>query len=736
MEANLSQPEEIVELSDSLKEAIRIIHRHLAMVISVTGVVFLGIGVITFRTPPKFRSTALISVGSQEETTLAAIGSGWRMIPLREASAYANAQAQLISGRTIGERVVRRIGPGSFVARVGPSLSSTIRRNIASLLGSKPESISVFENAVRVYLKNISVRYDRDSALLAVSYSDSDPRFTAKVVNTAIEVYKEYVREMGTETTSQTFEKLQRWVDDLRAEREKIKQQLLKLSESGKWTDATERALLEPLMELSRALSSVQISKASIQAQCEAFRSILESKDGVPLDSLPEVASDPLIQKIKQDELELKVQISSLLQRYGPDHPDIKTLQSQLSVIENIKTNLMKNVSEIQYQSLIHQLNAISQQEALLKARVRGEEELWRQRSRKRSQVEWLANDAKAIEDLYNAAVQKLKELELGKDSDIGVSRVQIYERAVEGKKVGPKTALNLILGLLLGLVAGVGLAFLYEYIDDSVKDPEILQSYVGVPLLGVVPIIGDKKTEPRDKDLFTHRKPRSSIAESFRAVRTSVSLSAPDGEIRRLLVTSALPQEGKTTTAIGTAIAFAQQGLKVIIVDADMRNPRIHTTFGIDPDAGLSNILAGQTEIDETVQETEVPNLSVIPCGPPPPNPAELLGTERATQVFEELGERFDLLVIDSPPVIAVTDPVVLAGKVDAVALVVLAGKTSRRSARHSVELLSQSRSRIIGAILNEIRRVHSVYDYGYGYGYRGYRYGYYKPQDEEEDD
>jgi capsular exopolysaccharide synthesis family protein len=310
--------------------------------------------------------------------------------------------------------------------------------------------------------------------------------------------------------------------------------------------------------------------------------------------------------------------------------------------------------------------------------------------------------------------MQRRKELESSSQMDIGT--VQIVDRAeIPTVPVRPRKMLNLLLAAALSLLCSIGLAFFLEYMDDSIRSHEDIERYVKLPLLGVIPAMKADGTTLEEKDRLSHLKPRSAISEAFRDVRTSLVYSAPNQESRAYVVTSAGPQEGKTTASTNLAIALANSGKKVLLVDSDLRKPRIHKTFGVDGGRGLTNCLVGQNSLQECVVQTEIENLSIMPSGPIPPNPAELLGSRKMKELISELKKAYDTVIFDSPPVVVVTDAAVLAAECDGAIQVIWAGHTSRKLVELGKEKVEAIGARITGVILNNVRSSHSGYYYYY---------------------
>jgi capsular exopolysaccharide synthesis family protein len=309
------------------------------------------------------------------------------------------------------------------------------------------------------------------------------------------------------------------------------------------------------------------------------------------------------------------------------------------------------------------------------------------------------------------------------------VSNVRILDRARPNPTpIRPSTSRNLALALVLGLLGGVALAFAVDYLDRSVTTQEQVEEQVGLTFLGIVPSL-ERSADGKVQDLYVHTVPKSAAAECLRAVRTNLLFMSPDKPLRKLLVTSSGPQEGKTTTATSLAITMAGSGNRVLLVDADMRRPRLHRIFGVRNDVGLSSLILGEGRLTETLCETAIPALFVLPCGPVPPNPAELLHTAAFQKLLAEMAERFDRVIVDSPPVGVVADAAVMSTHVDGTVLVLKAGRTSREVARKAVRQLRDVNANILGAVLNDLD-LHKYGQHAYYYQY-GYYYGDTKSSD-----
>ena len=350
-----------------------------------------------------------------------------------------------------------------------------------------------------------------------------------------------------------------------------------------------------------------------------------------------------------------------------------------------------------------------------------------------------LQHDADSNKQLYDGLQQKLKEA--GITAGLKSSNIRVVDPAlVPSSPARPQKARNILLALLVGLVGGIGLAVFREYLDNTVKSPDDIESLTGLPSLAVVPSLpamtaatnnGPNSTPELASggrvELLSYVQPKSQISEAFRALRTSLLLSQADHPPQVILVTSSLPREGKTTAAVNLAVTLAQLGDRTVLVDADLRKPGVRRALNINAprEAGLSSYLAGVSNLDEiTFAHPAINNLTVAMTGPVPPNPADLLSSHRMRELVAELRRRYKFVVIDSPPIMAATDAVILSAQTDGVLLVVRSGATPKEAFTRTRDLLAGVKARLLGVILNAVDS--SAPDYYYSYRYYPYAYGY----------
>ena len=456
-----------------------------------------------------------------------------------------------------------------------------------------------------------------------------------------------------------------------------------------------------------------------------------EAKGAADLISNPEVQKNESVMKIRDKLTELQSQRAALLQTYTTEWPDVKKLDAQIKPLEQAleaaKRQILASMesrykaAEATEKSLAQ---AYSQAHGVSTAQIQHELEL-------AAMTQNLTSD----EQYLNTLNQKERELKAtGTDKGTNVSVVS-YSR-LPHEPVGPQRTRNILVALALAFLAGIGLAFLLDFLDDTVKSLDDVDRYIHLPTLALIPAArsekrlreGDAPAAGASTALAMVEDVRSHVAESYRHLRTSLLLSSAGQAPKTILVTSSQPSEGKTTTAINTAFMLAQTGAEVLIIDCDLRRPRLHSNFNISNVRGLTNHLSGELPLDEVIQPFDKqPNLKLLPSGPIPPNPAELLGSEQMRQLLTSLGERFAHIIVDSPPAVSFTDASILSTFVDGVILVIHSGRSSRAVVRRAKQQLLDVGAHIFGIVLNNVKLDTHGYYYGGYYGRYYYKYGYY---------
>jgi capsular exopolysaccharide synthesis family protein len=576
---------------------------------------------------------------------------------------------------------------------------------------------------VKILQKYLRIEPVKDSRVVRIRYEDPDPQLAATIANAFADAYIAESLAVKSSTTQSASDWLEQQLEDLDK----------KLGESGKalfdfkrehdivatsWEDR-QSMVSQRLTAINDALIKARVRKAELQARNDAISNLAAAvRDGqVPLDDIGALTGNDAIEATKLRYLEARSDCADLRVRYLEDHPRLEACEKKLalarqSLQDEVKSALHSAEQEFREvgsteRNLFQLLNETKADAFSLNQHEREYVELKR------------ANDNN--QRLYDLVLKRLKDT--GVAGLLQVSNVRVLDRArPSGTPLRPNPKTNITLAVVLGLLGGIGLALLAEKVDTSIVSREQIEEVLGMAFLGIVPRMAPNK-DGTPQDLIVYNEPKSAVAECLRAVRTNLLFMSPEKPLRTILVTSSGPQEGKTTTATSLAIAMTGSGKRVLLVDADMRRPRIHRIFGRTNGAGLSSLILGDGTLEQVVLASGVPNLDILACGPVPPNPAELLHTTAFQRLIAEMSAQYDRVIFDSPPVGVVADAVVMSTLVDGALMVLKASATSKDVAAHGVKQLRDVNARLFGAVLNDL----DLEDQKYGQYSYYYRYGYY---------
>lgn len=493
-----------------------------------------------------------------------------------------------------------------------------------------------------------------------------------------------------------------RWMENEAREKEKeVKQAdeaLQKYKEKHVMAslDASQNVVLQAYIQAQSEYNRAQSeSLAATQAMQEVAR-LLEQ--GVALDTIPEIAANPAIRELKVQLAGQRASLEALLTRYKDKWPDVIRARDLIASLErSIQTEAQKI-----YESMRNQQQIARAKEARMLANLKEKEATVLEQNRLRIDYEVLQRKAEQTKLLYNQLLARLQEQDLSSKNLANNMRV-VDAATLPLKPVKPKTMLVLALGILGGLGLGLGLAFFVAYLDDSVKTQDDIEGHLRLPFLGYIPNI--RAANLAERDLHAHLQPRSAASEGFRTLRAALSLTPRGEKLHVVAFTSTVPSEGKSLCASNFAIVTAQSGHRTLLVDADLRRPSVHKSFQVHAPVGLADFLQnGVKSLDEIVHKTDVPGLDVICCGGIPANPSELIGSTRMQDFLAEIQKRYDRVILDCPPVSAVSDPLVISAKSDGVVFVTKFNKIRREHARRSVQRIQDAGIQILGVVINNI--------------------------------
>lgn len=628
---------------------------------------------------------------------------------------YLETQFKIIQSRAVSQRVVEKLGLNSDPDFLGVAkLPDDQRRRD---LMAKMDAVSRLQAKIRV-------EPIKESRVSVIKIEDSDPNRAALLAN---EVAQAYMDELLAQKLKLT-ENASKWLDEQRTSlSDSATSSELALYTYRKQADILaidDRASMvsQKLLETGKALTDAQLKIAGLKARVAAIRNVQQAQgaqDRLWAEALPAARESTNLQKLKDRLQTLKNECTDLQSRYLDGHPKLLECREKLGVAE---ADVERELSNLVV-SAEAELKEAVEKERNLRDLFEGSKAEAFDLEKKKVELDKFKQDAENAKRQYESVYKRLKDIELS--GALRTSNVKVLDAARPNLgPIRPNVPQGVLMGIIGGLVLGLGLALLLEFLDSSVSSQQEVEERLGLTFLGFVPSIPESPAG--SKDLHVFREPKSMIAECTRAVRTNLLFMSPDKPFKRMLVTSSGPQEGKSTTAINLGITMAQSGNRVLIIDTDMRRPRLHKAFGVPNDVGVSSLVVGEGRVEDALKSTEVPGLFVLPCGPVPPNPAELLHTKAFADLLNQLGEKFDRIVLDSPPVGAVADAVVLATQADGVVLVLKAGQTHREVAQRTVKALRDVKANIYGAVLNDVNLEKSKYgDYYYGYAYRYYGEG-----------
>jgi len=719
-----------------IREYWAVIRKRIWAIIFVATIV-MGLGALYLvNKPPIYEAEVTIEIrtaapqvlGSELEPVIdpAAGASYWSTLE------YYETQYRIIRSRAVAEEVVTALQLAEDFNFLGidPEADAEVRRQLLERIDPVAHLISM-----------TSVTSIPDSHLVAVSVQNHDPDLATLLANTIAEIYVERNERRQQRGTHAAFEWLEVERSELRGRVEDAELELLQYRRDqnihSASIEARQSQLNQHLASVNGLLDEAEAERRAIRAERREVRRARENGE-VAESSVPAVVNNPLIQSLKQEREQLRVELARLQSRYGERHEDVRGVSHALEDIEAAITREVENVLD-SYEVPLERAEARaselrSQRETILADMA--------ELSEAEPRYNQLERDIENQAEVLTMIERRYKETDLYRRQQ-DVNNIEVLDAAIVPEiPIAPRKSLIMAVAMLLGGILGTGFAFMLEVLDNTVRTQEDLERVLGFTFLGVVPSIKesqrDKVRERKEpfadllsRDLFIHGNPKSSIAECCRSIRTNLHFMSPDKELHRLLVTSAGPREGKTSTAINLATVIAQSNHRVLLVDTDMRRPRLHKAFGQENRVGMTNLILGELDYEEAVQKTVVPGLDLLPCGPIPPNPTELMHTDRFAQIVDDLSDRYDRVIYDSPPVVAVADAMILGQMMDGVLFVVKSGQTAREVVKRAKEQLDSINTPLLGAILNDLDLEDRAYRYHYYYSYYK-RYGQYYEEDE----
>ncbi len=714
----------------NLLDYLMVLRKHQWMILTFLLLVVSIVTIAVFRMKPLYIASARVEVDPESNNPLP-FQDGSTLGDYIDMDNYIDTQTKIIQSQTLAMVTIRSMDLPRF-----PEFGGDPKALVNTGPNEKEPPI------LGDFLSRLTVSRVPDSRLIEVQFAAQDPELAAEVVNAHLQNYKEENFKSRYDATMQASNFLSSELEELRQKMEKSDAAEVAYERNNQiWmVDATQNTTTQKLSQLSNSLTGVQTE----MAQKEAAYDLAHTDNG----AMVAAQSDPRVQGLMKEKETLDEQYAEALAQFGPNWPKVQVLKAQDEAVSTqlsaAKTDALRLID--------NQYHEIEAREALLERDLNQQEILANNMAQKLVEYNMLKHDADSNKELYDGLLEKLKEA--GITAGLRSSNIRVVDPAlVPSTPSEPRKTRDISLALLIGLVGGVGLAFLREYLDNTIKSPGDVQSLAGLPCLAVVPSFAGRngprslarisKSSAGGADVDTRvelvsvQQPKSLVSEAFRALRTSLLLSQAEHPPQVILVTSALPREGKTTSAANLAITLAQLGDRTLLLDSDLRKPGIRRALNLPNvhgrDVGLSSYLAGVAPLrDIIVQHPTVPNLDAIPTGPIPPNPADLLSSHRMAEAIEDLRQQYKFVVIDSPPIMAATDAVIISALADGVVLVVWSNETPKQAFSRTRELLAAVKGRLLGVVLNAVDS--GAPDYYYSYRYYPYSYGY--GEDEKGDD
>jgi len=720
--------EEEIHLRDYLDVIIR---RKWVVLITILAT-FSSVAIFTFATTPLFLATGMVKTSPTARNVTSFQSMEESFLKTQE---YISTQVKLLQSESLLQKLIvtmdlknnelftgekKDAESGGLLANLGRTISSLkemIRPKFeseASLILSEEAADQIaLDQYLRKVRKSLKVTPIKDTQLIEISIENPNAGLAADMANNLMELFLQSSMQSQIDNlrSAETF--LDKQIDAAKIKLEKSEKELNQFArQTGIVSlDSKLNLVMRQLEEINTALSqavTVRIAKESLYRQ--------SLKEGG--ESLPAVMSNELLNQLKKQYSELQAEYQQLSTVFKDEFPRVKKLKAQMLEVQNSYHQELQRVVE----SIRIEYEAALENENRLQKSAETQKQLAIELNDKATQYKILEREVDSNKEVYNSLLTRSKEIGATVGSDSG--HIEIIDRArppLEPYK--PKVRLNLLLGILLGSFGGIGLAFLLEYMDNTVKSPDEFSQRYKIPVLGLIPFIEHGAEEDRDLAFKVFNDPKAPLSEAIRTTMFSIELSTSELPPRTMLVTSVLPDVGKSTLSCNFCLSLLGTNAKVLLIDTDLRKPSLHKIFDIeDNSVGLSSFLAGTSTINDIIRKTGYPNLFFIPSGPIPPNPPELLASSRMRNFIATAAKQFDYIIIDTPPFHGFAEILILSSMVDGVILVSELNKTPRDGVEYFKKAVTNVGGRILGTLVNKAGKIGGGYRYygGYNYNYR----------------
>jgi succinoglycan biosynthesis transport protein ExoP len=704
-----------------LRDYLDVIFRRRWLIISFLMLTFISTLILTLSSPKIYKASSSIEVSPQDQKVTKFEEVVGTEIRVQE---FYQTQVDLLQNSELARRVIETLELAEnptvkelLEGNKNQGVVERIKKWLKTIISSDKEtesSAQISAEAVKQQrlLKfiedNFEVSPKRNSMLIDVSFTSPDRELSKDVVNAFVEEFVRWNMEKKLDASQLARDFLMKQIDRAKINLEKAEEDLNRFGKQAGIVslDAKLNSVYRQLEELNSSLAVTEtdlISKEAVYKQAKI--------DGPS--NLPQVIGNEAIADLKAEYAKLQSEYEDLSVTFHDEYPAVKALKTKMNSIGN----RIKMEEQRVFLAIENEYQAALKKMETMKDRVEQQKKRAIDLNERATQFKIMAREVETNKGIYQSLLERTKEIE----SMVGVSSSNIHivnKAMLPIKPFKPKVKLNLLLAIVVGLMGGVGIAFFLEYYTDTITNPDEISDRFRIPILGVAPLT---KTDDYPVEQTFTNDPRSPLSEAIRSTKMSIQLAGTANQAKSFLLTSIKPSEGKTTMAANLALAFAGAGENVILIDADMRKPKLHKFFQDQDDSfspGLSRFLSGVSS-KGLVFKNGICNLCFIPAGPAPPNPVELLASDRFSLLIEALTRRFDRVIVDGPPYLGFADSLVISGHVGGVVLVSSMGETTRDAIRHFKKSMMNSQGKILGCIINKV-------DVGRRFGYQPY-YRYY---------
>jgi len=701
-----------------LLEIWRILAKRKFIVFAFLALCVLAVSVYSFLKRPMYEAVSRVHIDPSQSTNMGLEDLVEEKLSSTDSNSRIQTQVKILDSDTVALQVMQQWKLPGTIGYGMPKIKPGT--NVAELTPLQREQL------LKTFHRNLKVQVLPNTQLVEVRFRNPDPKLATSLANSIVDSYIERNFQSRFQATMQVSEWLSKQMEELKTRANNAQDELARFQQKNNilGADENDNIVTDRLRQLNQQLTDA-----------EADRILKEARHRLADSGNPElvaaVVPSTTLQVLRTQQAELRSQYAQVSTKFGSGYPKVPELQGQLAKLDTEIDAEVKNIGrriEDEYQSAL-------QAENMIRGRFEAQKQEAYALNSATTGYAILKHEVESSRDLYDSLQLKLKEAFV--TAGLSSSNVSIVDRAaIPGKPISPDVPVNLALGLFGGLLGGVALAFVWESLDDTITTSDDVEA-TKLPSLGSIPWFEAKPFKPsasmlsrNGHDLFMLKRPQSNAAEAIRSLRSTLLLASVDRQPKIIVVTSGFPQEGKTTTSTNCALALAQKGARVLLVDADMRRSRVHHEFNMSSDSGLSTLLSGNSG-PESIQKPipELPNFSVLPAGPKPPAPAEMLASRRMQQMINTWATEYDHVLIDTPPLFPVTDGLVLASMADAVLLVVRSGFTRKKALQRMRDYLLRINANVAGVVLNGVNlKLEHYYSGPYRYGYKNSYYeGYY---------